>query len=452
MTNFLLWVLAIQALAIVGWGMMRRERMIQFPFLAAAVFLGWMFPQLMGLTAHRFLPAGGLEKTIFMAILCLGAAWLGYELNRRPAKLFNWEFDRRRLMVGATAMSFLGAFFFYQISQIAADVTATVGGQWSGVITIYVFFSKLLTFGMALALILYLRKPTWPSLALVLFGLAFYLERILIRGRRAAMVELGMMVLLALWFNRRMLPPRWAMVGAVLLGALVINSIGDYRSVMLGDDRTTWSGAGISEILEIDYWGNIKRLASGEAANHELTNAVMNIAAADRALSFDFGLSHWNSFVHRYVPGQWVGHEFKQALMVDVGNQAAEVFGHQAHTGSTSTGLSDAFLSFWFFGAVKFLVIGLIMSRWHRAAMAGHLVAQLVVLLTITAALHAITHSTHAFFVTFVQLAAFLLPVLWYARRRVAKQEYQVGAWHPQPAIRFGLPRAPEPGLKNHSQ
>lgn len=418
MTSVLLGVFALQAIAIIGWGMMRRERMIQFPFLVAAVCLGWVLPQLLGLAAHPFLPRGGLEKTILMAILCLAGSWLGYEKNRRAAQLFAWEFNHRRLLGGSAAMTLVGAFFFYQVGQLAAEVTADVGGQWTGIITIYVFFAQLLSFGMALALVLFTRKPDWPTLALVIFGLVFYIDRILIAGRRAAMVELGMMVLLAFWFNRRLLPPRWAMVVTVFLGVLVINSIGDYRSVMLGKDRTTWSGAGVSEILDIDYLGNIKRMATGEAPNFELTNAVMNIAAADRTLRFDFGLSHWNGLVQRYVPAQWVGHEFKQYLSFDLGDQARRVFGHRAYTGTTSTGLSDAFLSFWFFGAFKFLLIGLIMCRWYRAALQGQIVAQLVVILAITPALHAITHSTHSFFVIFLQLGVFLLPVFWFARRR----------------------------------
>ncbi|WP_412851401.1 hypothetical protein [Ectothiorhodospira shaposhnikovii] len=422
MTSILLWVLALQAMAIVGWGMRKRERMIQFPFLAAAVFLGWMLPQLMGLTAHPGLPHGGLDKTIFMAILCLGAAWLGYEMNRRPARLFAWDFDHKRLLAGAAAMTLLGAFFYYQVSQLAVEVIEQHGGAWTGIITIYVFFSNLLTFGMALALILYVRKPNWHALALVLFGLVFYLERIVVRGRRAAMVELGVMVLLALWFNRRILPPRWVMVSGVVIGALVINSIGDYRSTMMGDNRFSWSGAGISEIMEIDFWGNLQQISSGEALNSELTNAVMNIAAADRTLSFDYGLSHWNGFVNRYVPGQWIGHDLKRAMMFDFTDQAGEFFGHRPHSGSTHTGLSDAFLSFWYFGAVKFLLIGLILSRWYRAAMQSQLVGQLVVILSMTGALHAITHSTHAFFMVFIQMAAFLLPVLWYARRRPLQQ------------------------------
>lgn len=395
---------------------MRQDRMIQFPVLAAAVFLGWMLPQLMGLTNHRFLPPGGLEKTIFMAILCLAAAWLGYTQNRRPAELFRWQFDPRRLLWGSAVLSLLGAFFFYQVSLLAADAIAEHGGAWTGIITIYVFLAKLLSFGMVIALILYLKKPSWPTLLILLFDLMFYLDRIIIQGRRGAMVELGLMLLMALWFQRRWLPPRWIMVTGLVMGVLVVNSIGDYRSTMLGSDRTTWGGAGISQILEIDYVGNLRRLASGDEGFHDLMNAVMIIEAAEWVPNFDLGLSHWNGFIRAYIPGQWVGHDVKTSLMIDFGNSAYSEFGYIPRIGSTFTGLSDSFLSFWYFGAIKFFLIGLIMSRWYKAAVAGNIVAQMILMLTVTASLHAITHSTHWFFTVFVQLAVFLLPVFVLAR------------------------------------
>jgi len=422
MISYLLWAFALQCLAILYWGLRERERMIQFPFLAAAVFLGWMLPQLVGLSNHPFLPHGGLEKTIFMAILCNGAAWWGYTSNKRPAKLFWWRFDRRRLVWGSAALSLMGAFFFYQVSQLAAEATAKYGGAWTGIITIYIFFARLLSCGMALALILYLKKPGWSVLSILLFDLMFYLDRIIIKGRRAAMVELGLMLLMAVWFQRRWMPPRWAMVSAMIVGALVINSIGDYRSTMMGDDRTTWSGAGIREILEIDYVGNLQRLASGKDGNHDLENAVMNIEATSRTLGFDFGLSHWNGFVNSYVPGQWVGHDVKRSLMIHFDNAASSLFGHRPYTGSTPTGLSDAFLSFWYLGAVKFFLIGLILSRWYKAAVRGNIVAQMVLMLVVTLSLHAITHSTHHFFTVFVPLAVFLLPMLTMARVTTPKQ------------------------------
>lgn len=417
----LLWILTCLILAIMAWSLAQRDRMIQYPFLAASVFLGWVLPQLAGLTHHHFLPQAALEKTILMAILCLAAAWAGYAMNRKPAKLFWWRFDRQRLLLASMVLSVLGAFFFYRVGALAADVSLEHGGQWTGVITIYVFFSRLLTVGMVIALVLHLNRPSLPTALILLFALSFYAERILIRGRRAAMVELGLMLMMALWFHRRWLPPRWLMLSLVIAGALVVNSIGDYRSTMLQTDRTTWTGAGIGDLLEIDYVGNLLRLARGEGRSRELTNAVMNIEAADRSLDFDLGLSHWNAFVDRYVPGQWFGQGFKDTLTFDFPNLAYAEFRYIPGVGSTHTGLSDAFRSFWYFGFIKFYLIGLIMSRWYRAAVQGNVVAQMISMLLVAGSLQAITHSTHAFFNLFVQLAAFLLPALIVSRIGAAR-------------------------------
>ena len=313
-------------------------------------------------------------------------------------------------------MSLLGAFFFYQVSLLAVDVIETTGGRWTGVITIYVLLAQLLTVGFAMALLLHLAKPTWPSLIVVLFGLAFYLDRILIHGRRAQTVELCLMVLMALWFQRRWLPPRGLMIGAFLLGTLFVNSIGEYRSTMLGEDRYSWSGAGVAEILEIDFVGNLHRIVEGEQPDYELYNAMLSIEATDRQQDLDYGLSLWNGFVQRYIPGQLIGPELKRSMYIERGDSARQLFGPVPHNGSTVTGLTDAFQSFWFFGAIKFFLIGFIMSRWWRAAKAGNRVAQMVLMLCVSASLHAITHTTHHFFLVFVEIVTFMLPALLYAR------------------------------------
>ena len=394
--------------------------MLQFPFLISGVFLGWVLPQLLGISNAPFIPEVGLQKTIGMSILCLAAAWWGYSYTTRPARLFWWSFDSNRLLVSSAILSLAGAFFFHLVGKLAADVIADVGGQWTGVITIYFFFSRMLGIGMVIALILHLNRPSWQTLFILAFDIAVYMERIVVRGRRAAMVELGLVLVMAFWFNRGWRPSRALMVSSMLIGALVINSIGDYRHVMLGDDRWHSSGAGVQDVLEINFVGNLENIVSGRAANYELLNAVLNIEGADRRGSFDYGLSLWNQFVKSYVPGQLVGQDVKSALMVDVEDVAYEEFKHVAHVGTTSTGMSDSFLSFWYFGALNFFIIGFIIKRWYNAAVSGNLVAQMVLMLTISAALHAVTHSTHLFFVSFIQLAAFLLPVLWFARVRQA--------------------------------
>ena len=130
MTEVLLWLLVLSDAAILVWGWQRRDRMIQFPFLAAVVFMGWVTPQLLGLTSFPGRPPGALEKTIFMAWLCLLACWAGYVFNQRPAHLFEWRFDRRRLVWASAALSLLGAFFFYQVCLLAVDVIETPTCQY----------------------------------------------------------------------------------------------------------------------------------------------------------------------------------------------------------------------------------------------------------------------------------------------------------------------------------
>jgi hypothetical protein len=429
MTEVLLWLLVLSDAAILVWGFRRRDRMIQFPFLAAVVFMGWVAPQLLGLMSNPSRPSGALEKTIFMAWLCLLACWAGYAYNRRPARLFEWRFDRGRLVWASTALSLLGAFFFYQVSLLAVDAIEKFGGQWTGIITIYVFLARLLTLGFAMALLLHLARPTWPTLVIVVFGLSFYLDRILIHGRRQDAVELCLMVLIALWFQRRWLPSRGLMIAAFLLGTLFVNSIGDYRNTMLGKDQYSWSGAGITKIFDIDFAGNLRGIVEGKQPSYELYNTMLAIEATDRRLDFDYGLSLWNGFVQQYIPGQFLGPELKRSLYIERADSARQVFGFVQPIGTTLTGLTDAFQSFWFFGAIKFFCIGFIMSRWWRAAKAGNRVAQLVLMLCVGASLEAITHTTHHFFLAFVEIAAFMLPALLFARLPKHQRPMHTSKW-----------------------
>ena len=427
MTNYLLFILLLLIIAILGWGLKKKERMIQFPFLASTVFGGWILPQLLGLRNHLQLPEGGLAKTTFMAILCLSACYLGYANNKHPSELFNWKFRRKFLEAGCLLLSLLGAYFFLRVGSLAPDA----GMQWSGIITIFHFFSKLLTFGFAIALLLHFNKPKNLTLLVIILDLVFYLDRIFLKGRRAALIELGLMVLLALWFQYRLKPSRTLVITSIFLTTMIIHSIGDYRSLILGKDHWSYSGTQLNEIVKIDYMKNIKNLLNGEAPNHEIKNAVMNISAVDKQMTFDFGLSYWDHFIFRYIPGQLVGYNTKRALMLNpddfgpVSKAARSQFRYIGHVGTTSTGLSDSFRSFWYFGAFLFYLIGLIMSRWYKSAIKGNFSAQIIFLLIITPSLHAITHSTHWFFIFFIQLAAFLLPVLLIARTKSAYQMRQ---------------------------
>lgn len=412
----------------VTWGMMQRERALQYPFLVAVGFTGYLLPQFMGLSRMRYLPDESLNKALIMAIVCLLATHLGYAMNRRPAILFRrWKFDRQRLVVASAILTLLGAYFFYQVSLLSAEVSLEHGGQWTGIITVYHFLSQLVTIGLVIALLVHLNRPDWSTFLIVFVDVMLFLDRIVMHGRRSDAIEFFVIVTLSLWFTRRWAPPRWIVISAVVIGVLVVNSIGDYRRTMLERDRTTWTGAGISEILDIDYVGNLKR--NFEEPGGDVINAVYRIEAVDRSLKLDYWLSIYDAFINNLVPGQFVGRDFKQSLMLDIGTSNYGNSRHVPQVGSTETGLADAFASFWYFGLIKFFLIGLILSRWYKAAMRGNVAAEIIVILVMYPALLSFAFDTNKFFLEFVSLALFLLPGLALARRK--RMQFQSGRRYP---------------------
>ena len=153
---------------------------------------------------------------------------------------------------------------------------------------------------------------------------------------------------------------------------------------------------------------------------YELTNTVYKIETLDRNLNFDFGLSLWNQLVFSYVPAQFLGADFKRSLIVSesLDDSVYNEFYYTRATGTTSTGMADAFASFWYFGALKFFLIAFILSKLYRAAVRGNFVAQFLSIVLMTPALHAITHSTNWFFKDWPQILFFVGPVLLLARSK----------------------------------
>lgn len=412
MTFLLLILLTIACASLLFWGFRKPERVVQYPFLAAAVFSGWVLPQLVGLSNRNDLPSGSFEKVLIMTFFCVVAIYLGHTMNKSPLRAWNWQFSRKRLLIAATIFSLSGAYFFYRVGMLAEETTQLYGGGWTGIITVFVFFATMLTFGLVLALLSYLQQPSRWALMIVLFDLMFYFHRIIMRGRRQAAAELVVIVGLAFWFQRRKLVPRWAVAVILIFGAIWINSVGQYRSTMMGEE-----GLGFRGISSIDFVENFKNIFV--EGGKELENAVYIIEATDRQMNFDFGLSHWNGFVTAYIPGQFLGKDLKNALIIDLGDAAYKEFNYVTNEGgSTYTGMSDAYASFWFFGALKFFVISFIMAKLYRGARSGHFVAQMLFMLVFVGALESITHQTDRFFMAWPKVAVFLLPALLYARKK----------------------------------
>jgi len=416
MTFLFFVLLVLTCSAMVAWGLQQRGRVYEYPFLAGVVFGGWVLPQAVGLLRDEALPSGGLAKTLLMTVLCAAMLSLGYAWRRREWRVLAWEFDKGRLLQGAVVLSIIGAYFTYLIRNLPEDMLT---GVWTGLPVRYLFFAHLQIYGFAIAALLFARTGSRIALAIAVFDLAFFLDPILVAARRAFAVEVALIILLAFWFGRGWALPRGAMVALVVLGLLLTFSIGHYRALTyrggLYGGRTgrfpTWE-----DVKSIDYGENLSAILT--RGGPELRNAVYDIAATQELSSFNFGLSYWNRLMFTYVPAQLFGEELKASVMFHEDDAAWKVYAYTARFGSTHTGMADSFQALWYVGAMMFFAIAWIMRSLYDMSRDGQVVAQLAYVLIITDAVRAITHDTSGFFMPWVHMSVFILPVIFWARIR----------------------------------
>jgi hypothetical protein len=402
--NWLLtWIFIAIVFGFLLEGLIRPERIYQFPFLAGVMTFSFILPQLPGTANDQFLPEGAYAKTIFMGILCLLALRLGWSERAPSLGMFRVAFSERRLIMVAGLFSVVGAFFYWRLSHLPGDLS--IGVQMSGVGVIWLFFARLLTYGLAISLLCFARRPSPVAAAIVLFDLVFYLERIVITGKRAEATELVIMMILPFWFFRRWVPPRAAVITILLLGTVGMVSMSDYRSIT----RASSGAPTLEDLSQIDFAANFRALL--ENGGPEVRNAVFRIWTIDRNLEFDYGATHWNHQVWNYVPAQLVGSAFKESLMLPEVSAGRD---YNPLTGTTETGLSDAFQSFWYFGALKFLLLSFGIACIWRSANEGQASAQIVYALSIVPAMHAVSHATDWVVSVWVHMLFFLVPALYY--------------------------------------
>jgi hypothetical protein len=194
----------------------------------------------------------------------------------------------------------------------------------------------------------------------------------------------------------------------------------EYRDVTRANSGPVWE-----QIFQIDVVGNFyKQLEQG---GPEARNAVIRIDATDSAGLYDYGAFHWNRLMSDYVPAQLVGAATKHSLMLPLPT-AEETY--NPPVGTTETGMADAFQSFWYFGAFKFMLLAYLIRRIWVTAMLGHTTAQIVFMLSIVPAMHAISHQTDWVVSVWVHMLLFLMPALYLAtiRRRQPATSVRLGA------------------------
>lgn len=408
LTYGLIAAFTILSLSLLAYGLARPGRYYEFPFLATATFVFFILPQVFGLADDRHLPRGALDKALVFAILCLVGCWLGWRSRPPSVQLLNWELSERRLLQAAALLSIIGAYFFYKISRLPeAERLATMK---TGAAVAYLFFARLVTYGFAVAVLCWFRRPSLPALALILFDSFFFFDRIVIAGRRGDAAEFVFIIVLAMWFQQRRAVPRTVALIGVAVSFIAMQAVGDYRNAVVYSEKPDWSN-----VARIDVAGNINGML--DEGGLEFRNAATMIDHADTTQQFDFGLSHWNTLVLTYVPGQILGQSVKRALLIEPIGPYSDLR-YTASIGSTYTGLADAFASFWYLGFIKYVLIAYLMSRIYAAAMSGNAAMQILYMLSASAAMHTITHFTQWILSAWIHIALFMLPVAVFAAIR----------------------------------
>jgi len=417
---------------ILGKGLMKPQRFLEYPYFMAATFAVFILPQVISL--KRFPGASPLESltpVMVMTNLCLACCYLGYLLppSRWIAKHGSTPLKLDRLFHVAVVFIVVSLFFNYLISRMTAEQTG--GSMWTGRVTIYHFFSQLVYPGFAIALLTALARKS--VMAWLFTGIAAMtpIIAIVFFGRRESAALLLLTIGLTLFFHRRFIPPRLLIATGIVFAMLAIPATSKYRSAM--------STGNSDMVRQIDLVGNFKRFLTEESIL-ELRNAAVLIYGTKIQSNYGYGAAYWDQLVFRFVPAQLVGKEFKDKLMfdepeVDQEKEEEVEIGIRSFTppkGSTLTGMGDSFRQFGYFGCLFFALIAVIFrSLWETALQPNTFFAKLLYIQTSTSAMRAVTHQTVDYFPGLLYNLIFLGMAVIYARGPKASRRLQSSAASP---------------------
>ena len=382
----------------------------QFSFLAAAVFAGFVLPQLIGLQGAYGLPKGGWNFVVALVIASLVMCYVGSRLpSGVPARPFH-DYDHSRLfwislgftLISAAAYIILGGLPKEQLMQT----------RWSGAPVAYLFFAKLAVFGLAISLLQYFRTGQLRWLVVLSVPTVIYLHRIIFLARREDAVEAVMVLLLAYWFARgKAIRPSF-FVAAIVAASVIIPSIGDYRGLM-----SPYGSSQPGAVRTIDRKSIEKNFDElFEKGGSEMKNAIFYISFMRKHETPNWGLAYYNEMVRRFVPAQLLGDKTKTALLVDLGSPIQRMINYRPTGGSTLTGFVDSYAAFGMLAPIAFMIIAWHLRRLYDWARRGSMLHQIMYMTLINDGMQAITHNTSWYLGSLVYTAIFLLPVMRWAR------------------------------------
>jgi hypothetical protein len=427
MTQILLDGFITTCLMLLLWGLMRPERIYQYPFLMGAMFSSFLIPQAVALVAN---PGGAaqtaIDKALIMAILCAVMCWFGYQFKPRASFIQRLSFaiEPHRFFQAGIVLTLVSFISNLALSRIQIDATEV--GTWTGPATILYFFGNLRFIGFAIFFSIMLKQPKLSNIFITILSSYPIIEIITVWGRRTPVMIFLVTIGVTLFYVKRYLPPRFLVIIMTVLGAFLIPLVGKLR----GD---FWSALFTGNLSSIDFNSGLDRVLRGEIL--ELRNAAILIEATDRLGNFGFGTGFWDDIVFRFVPGQLLGSGFKESLQFHWAADPLTIvrlYGYRFPTGSTFTGIGDSYVQFSFLGCLIFAAIGyLFKNLWISSFYFNSIASQTFYVGLVSPVLVGVTHGIGRFIQDAIFQVIFLGLALLYARQN--KTERYLASLNPSP-------------------
>ena len=417
MSQFYLYLFVSICIGLLFWGLVRAERVYQFPFFMGAIFVTFLLPQAFALYDNPdSVEATALSRVFFMCCLCAVMCWAGYQINPNHhwvSKLNIVVEDYKLFRIG---IIFLIISYIFKILLGLTAIETASNGNWTGPATVYVFFGKMIYIALAIFLIELLKRPSiknfiFASLAAVIPFLT------ILAGRRQPTMTFVLIIGLSFWFARKYVPPKIIVVLMVILALYLMPLLGKLRGntwklVAEGDWQQLSSTS--QESLEIVLEGEIL----------ELRNAALIMDASTKTGDYGYGTGLWDGFVFQYVPGQLIGRDLKKSLQFNWGPQQGHLltlYGYSIPQGSTHTGIADSFREFDYFGCLLFALIGMIFKTlWVSATYYRSQLSMLLYIGLMSPAMLSVTHSIKRFLVEAIFQVFFVGVAMYYSRQKTA--------------------------------
>lgn len=415
---------------------------LNVPFLAATIVMVWYLPQGFIVLSNKFVPEAGQLIIASMALLSLAAVIFGWKLGARkyyvavpatantrksttPLSYAVSKISSKRLYLVCVIFVFTAASVQFLISRQPPE--ALLARQPTGLIVILRTLSIVNPVALFLSFMLLLQKRNIFTIVLFFVVLTTFVGPILIKFKRNEMMELGVVVLFCLWSMRRFSVPRiaipvFAVVGVfILFGASAVRQQTGYKLNTSGQLETEI--VTIDTIKNID-WGDVLTDGAGGKA-YEVTNGAYAVDYATKNELPTFGARFWNNFIFQWVPGQIVGYDLKNSLLLEINSSASALddYGATWLEGTTFTGFTEIYLDFSYPSVFVFFLMAFFTRRNYDRGLCGDLGSAAVYGPMAILVMVSFTHGGYYFF-----LAMPLVLAMQFGIRLIVNQEKLIPA------------------------